>query len=450
MTHETRPNLIFIFADQFREESLPTRDQDVIAPNLQRLMDEGVTLSRTYTSNPVCTPARASMISGLYPHTHGLINNNLRLRTDITSIAHVYRDHGYRTGYIGKWHIDGEEKPGFVPPGPRRQGFDYWAAFNRGHNYWDSVYFRDEPEPIHGEGYEPDYQTDLALSFIKEHKEHPFCLFMSWGSPHTPFYPQEQSFDKRWEGLHPERIRLRPNVPESEAKTAREELAGYNTHITALDHNLGRVLDVLDEQGISDNTILVFTSDHGDMLGSHGLYRKGRPLEEASHIPFILKYSSKIERGIENEVMFHTVDFMPTLLALSGLNIPAEVQGKDLSQAIVLNDPTLGPDGVYIEGKMGQKEEFRAVRTKRHMLAIEVNDLKTTYLYDTEEDPYELNSLAGNPDVEEQERQLRKRLFRFAVETNDKVVVDRLKQLRFEKSSPVHVKEKARTIIGVK
>jgi arylsulfatase A-like enzyme len=426
MTTHTRPNLVFIFADQFREESLPSRDGDVVAPNLQRLMQEGVTLSRTYTSNPVCTPARASIISGLYSHTHGLIQNNLRLRTDLTSIAHVYREHGYRTGYIGKWHIDGEEKPGFVPPGPRRQGFDYWAAFNRGHNYWDSVYFRDEPQPIHAKGYEPDYQTDLAIDFIRDNMERPFCLFMSWGPPHTPFHPSEQHPDDRWEGLEPDHIRLRPNVPVQEEKTAREELAGYNTHITALDHNFGRIMDALEDQGLNGNTILVYTSDHGDMLGSLALYRKGQPLEESIHIPFIVKYPRELGQGIQNEVLFHTVDFMPTLLALSGLDIPENVQGRDLSQAITKGDPSLGPEAVYIEGKMGKEEEFRAIRSHRHLLSVKVSNLATTHLYDTTADPYQMNNLAGDPAVEELERQLRKRLFQFAFDTNDRKVTELL------------------------
>ncbi|CAG7613941.1 sulfatase [Paenibacillus allorhizosphaerae] len=428
MTNKTQQNLVFIFADQFREESLPIRDPNVIAPNLQKLIDEGISLTRTYTSNPVCTPARASIISGLYSHTHGLITNNLRLRTDITSIAHVYRDHGYRTGYIGKWHMDGEEKPGFVPPGPRRQGFDYWAAFNRGHNYWDSVYYRDEPVPIQAEGYEPDYQTDLAVSFIEDNKGVPFCLFMSWGPPHTPFHP-EQGRDDRWNDLQPDSIQLRPNVPANEANKARQELAGYNTHITALDQNLGKIIEALDVHGLSANTILVFTSDHGDMLGSQGLYRKGRPLEEAIHIPFIIRFPSKLGRGTENEALFHTVDFMPTLLALSGLEVPTAVQGNDLSQAIVQNDPNLGPEAVYIEGKMGQVEEFRAIRTKRHLLALELSSLKTTHLYDTAEDPFELNNKAGQSDSEPQERQLRHLLFTFAAEKQDRLVTERIEAL---------------------
>lgn len=427
MAHQTQPNLVFIFADQFREESLPTRDRDVVAPHLQRLIDQGVALSRTYTSNPVCTPARASMITGLYAHTHGLFTNNLQLRTDITSIAHVYRDHGYQTGYIGKWHIDGEEKPGFVPPGPRRQGFDYWAAFNRGHNYWDSVYYADTPEPIRGEGYEPDYQTGLALDFIKANKDRPFCLFMSWGPPHTPFHPKPDR-DSRWEGLQPEGVHLRPNVPETEAAKAREELAGYNTHITALDQNLGKVIDALDAYGLSDHTILVFTSDHGDLLGSLALYRKGQPLEEAVHIPFIIKYPDKLGSGIESGVLFHTVDFMPTLLALSGLPIPEGVQGKDRSQAIVRNDPELGPEAVYIQGKMGHPGEFRAVRTKRHLLAIEASSLATIHLYDTAADPYQLNNIAGQPESGALERELRGFLFRFAKDTQDTGITDRLNQ----------------------
>jgi arylsulfatase A-like enzyme len=427
LTHPSKPNLVFVFADQFRAESLPANDPDVQAPNLQRMADEGMTLTHTYSSNPVCSPARASIISGMYSHTHGLVNNNLRLRTDFTPIAQVYKDHGYATGYIGKWHVDGVEKPGFVPPGPRRQGFDDWAAFNRGHNYWSSVYFRDDPTPIPMAGYEPNYQTDLAIDYVKMHRERPFCLFMSWGPPHTPFYPQKEEQDERWEGLDPDRVSLRPNVPESDKTKASREIAGYNTHITALDDNIGRLLAALEEEGVADNTIFVFTSDHGDMLGSLGKYRKSLPEEESVHIPFIIRYPDHIQAGSTNDAMFQTVDFMPTLLALSGLSIPEGVQGTDVSRAILQNDAAIGPDAVYLEGKIGQPEQFRMLRTKRHMLAIHVVGLETVHLYDMDSDPYQLNNLVGSAEQAELERSLREQLFQWARKTQDEAVVSQLR-----------------------
>jgi arylsulfatase A-like enzyme len=390
------------------------------------MANEGMTLSHTYSSNPVCSPARASIISGMYSHTHGLVNNNLRLRTDLTPIAQVYKDNGYETGYIGKWHIDGVEKPGFVPPGPRRQGFDYWAAFNRGHSYWSSVYFRDDPAPISMGGYEPDYQTDFAIDYIQKHRDRPFCLFMSWGPPHTPFYPQKGEHDVRWEGLDPDSVSLRPNVPESDKREASREIAGYNTHITALDDNIGRLLDGLEEEGVADNTIFVFTSDHGDMLGSLGKYRKGLPEEEAVHIPFIIRYPGKIQAGSTNGAMFQTVDFMPTLLGLSGLSIPEGVQGADVSQSLLRNDSTLGPEAVYLEGKIGQQGEFRVLRTTRHMLAISATGLATTHLYDMNSDPYQLSNLAGLAEHAELERSLREQLFEWSAKTQDQTVVSQL------------------------
>ena len=166
------PNVLIVLADQLRGQALGCAgDPNVRSPSFDRLAAEGVLVERAFTTNPVCTPARAALLTGRYPHTTGLIHNNLRLPEAEVTFAEVLRERGYATGYIGKWHLDGEERPGFVPPGPRRQGFDYWAAFNRGHRHWDSIYYRDTAEPIHEGGYEPDYQTDLALEFIRGHRE---------------------------------------------------------------------------------------------------------------------------------------------------------------------------------------------------------------------------------------------------------------------------------------
>ena len=175
-----KPNVLFILADQWRAQTLPSAgDPDLIAPNLARLAREGVTFTRTYVSNPVSTPSRAALMTGRFPHACRMPHNDLLLPIEEKCIAQQLKQAGYSTGYIGKWHLDGEARPGFVPPGPHRRGFDYWAAFNRGHFYYNSTYYLDEDKPIRREGFEPDYQTDLAVDFIEKHKAGPFCLYVS-------------------------------------------------------------------------------------------------------------------------------------------------------------------------------------------------------------------------------------------------------------------------------
>jgi arylsulfatase A-like enzyme len=419
----TRPNVLILLPDQLRAQALHcAADPNVQSPHFDRLAAEGVQVRHSLTTNPVCTPARAALLTGRYPHATGLIHNNLRLPEEEITFAEVLRDQGYATGYIGKWHLDGEERPGFVPPGPRRQGFDYWAAFNRGHRYWDSVYFRDTPEPIHQSGYEPDYQTDLALEFVRAHRDRPFCLVLAWGPPHTPLTPPDHD-----RALYdPQRLELRPNVPPEEAARAREELAGYYGHITALDRNAGRLLDELDRLGLASRTLVVLTSDHGDLLGSHGLYRKGSPLEESARVPLLLRWPDGLPAGYEADVLAASVDLMPTLLALCGAPVPERVQGRDLSTWLRGAGAAPGqeaPDAVYLEGRMGRPEEWRAIRTRRHLLAVEVREpAAARYLFDLEADPYQQRNLAGAPQVAQVEVALMGRLRALARETGDRAL----------------------------
>src|SRR5687768_17373909 len=175
-----RPNLLFIVADEWRGQALPSAaDPDLIAPHLARLAKEGVDFRRAYTSYPVCCPSRAAMLTGKFPHAAGVPQNHRLLPLDQKTMSAELKRVGYRTGYIGKWHLDGRENPGFVPP-ERRRGFDYWAAYNVVHNHYDSVYLRDTPEPIRPGGFEPDYQTGLAIDFIRQESKQPFFLYLSW------------------------------------------------------------------------------------------------------------------------------------------------------------------------------------------------------------------------------------------------------------------------------
>lgn len=190
-----RPNVLFILADQWRHHAFAhAGDSNVRTPHFDTLADQSARWSRCYASNPVCTPNRSCIITGRLSHQHGMINNNFMLPPSEHCIAEVFTQAGYATHYVGKWHMDGADKPGFVPPGWRRRGYQSFEGFNRGHYYpTGSQYFTDSGDLLRPDAYEPTYQTDLAINFMKaQHAaDRPFYCHLSWGPPHTPYRPPE-------------------------------------------------------------------------------------------------------------------------------------------------------------------------------------------------------------------------------------------------------------------
>jgi len=390
MGNARRPNLLFVFADQMRQDAGFLGNREVRTLNLDRVAEEGVVFTNAVSTCPVCTPYRAALLTGKYPLTNGMVLNDLRLPVTERSIAHCFADAGYDTAYLGKWHLDGPHRGGFTPPGPRRQGFDYWAVANCTHDYLHSFYFRDDPQPIWIEGYDADHFTELAVQYIRDHAgRRPFCLFLSWGPPHDPcrLMPPEYLI---YDGAD---LTLRPNA----TATDRDELAGYYAHITALDRCFGRIDAVLAEAGIADDTILVFTSDHGDMLGSQGLQRKQKPWDESIMVPFVLRYPKAARAGRRVDTLLNAPDVMPTLLSLAGLPVPAAVEGQDLSPA-ALALPRDEPSSAFISNPCPFIEaipEWRGVRTCRYTY---VRTLEGPWLlYDNEADPFQLRNLVGDP-----------------------------------------------------
>lgn len=181
ITSKTRaadhPNILFVTADQMRAQALGCMGNiQVQTPNFDRLASEGVLFTNAISSFPVCTPARAMWFTGRYPTTTGVISNDIQLPPDEITSAEVLKGMGYKTVYIGKWHLDGPVRKGFTPPGLRRQGFDYWAAANICHDYFNAFYYMDSPEPIHIDGYQPDHETALAIQFLQDHRKDRFFL----------------------------------------------------------------------------------------------------------------------------------------------------------------------------------------------------------------------------------------------------------------------------------
>jgi arylsulfatase A-like enzyme len=387
----SRPNLVFILADQWRAQALPCAgDPDLVAPSLSRLAREGMHCRRAYATNPACSPSRASIITGRWPHACRVGRNDVLLPLDQPSIAAQLKQSGYATAYIGKWHLDGGEQPGFVPPGPRRRGFEYWAAFNRGHRYFNSTYFRDSTEPVRRDTFEPDYQTDLAVDFIRINRTRPFYLYLSWGPPHPPRTPlpsQTERYDPRQ--FHPA-----PNVPEHHVQQARDAMAKYYAFCSALDGNLGRLLESIDQAGVYGNTIVVFTSDHGDMLGSQGLEDSGQAFEESASIPLLIRFPGRLPAGRSTDLLISNADIMPTLLGWCGAAVPRAVQGRDLT-GILTNQQDARSESVYVQGQIGQPSEWRMVVRGLDKFIVNVA-MEVTGLYNLGQDPYEQRNLAGS------------------------------------------------------
>ncbi len=395
-----RPNIVLIMTDQMRGQAMGVAgDPNVRTPNIDALAAGGIYLPNTIANNPVCSPARATILTGTYPHGHGVIINDLRLAEDSLALSKVLADQGYATAFVGKWHLDGGHRlPGFVPPGPRRQGFAYWAANECNHNHFNSFYFRDDDTPIPIEKFETEVWMDETIRFIRANRDQPFFVWYACGPPHNP-YAAPPEFERLYD---PETITLRPNWQEGTRWGSREDIAKYYAAITAIDVEVGRLMRVLDELELTEDTIVLFTSDHGDMLGSQGLPFKSKPHAESIVVPGVVHYPRRIEPGRRSDLLFSHVDFMPTFLALCGLEVPEELHGRDLSPYLTGQRPSdaEGPEAVYLQQYEPRHwtdvpEAWRGVRTKRYTYAR--FEEEPWVLFDIENDPYEMNNLAEDP-----------------------------------------------------
>ncbi|MDO8587165.1 MAG: sulfatase [Armatimonadota bacterium] len=394
MRRKNRPNILFVFADQLRGSSLGHVGQEpVLTPNLDTFAGQGIRFTRAIANAPVCSPTRASLITGLHPLSHGIIANDIPLSPEVPSIAKSLEAHGYDTGYIGKWHLDLPDRTCFIPPGPRRQGFDFWAAHNCNHNYYESYYYRDDPEPIWNEGYEPAAQTDIAIDYLRRasRNEKPFCLFLSWGPPHCPYDHVPSRFREMYDA---DSLQVRPNAVDPD----RRIIAGYYAHITALDWSFGRLVSALDEAGLADDTLVIFTSDHGDMLFSQGRGWKCKPWAESVIVPFLARWPGRVPAGAVEGAPFGLVNVMPTLLSLCGAKIPEEVEGTAYPSLLTGEDgprPCSTPIHHFIKVTARSFPEWRGVVTERYTYARFQKE--PWVLYDDLSDHYQQRNLASDP-----------------------------------------------------
>ena len=421
---QKRPNVLFVMADQWRASAFGfAGNPDVQTPALDAFCNESIYLTNAVSSSPVCCPARASLMTGRRALSHGVFMNDISLNPKVDSLAKTFAKAGYTTGYIGKWHLDGHGRSAYIPPA-RRHGFTYWRAQECTHDYNHSPYYGDGQQKFHWPTYDADAQTLDAENFIRKQQSasRPFFLMLSWGPPHEPYQTAPEKYKLRYDRS---RIRLRPNVPLRCASRARRDLSGYYAHCTALDHCMGHLLNTLNTLHLADNTLVIFTSDHGDMLWSHGAEKKEQPWDESCRIPLLMRLPKSLgqtARALPATIV--TEDIMPTILGLCHLRSPKSVQGLDFSRYLCGgNNPSDGAALVLCPAPFGHwcrrlgGREYRALRTQRYTY---VRDLKGPWmLFDNQTDPYQQHNLVNSPGCANIQKQLDAWLSRKLKQTGD-------------------------------
>ncbi len=431
------PNLIVIYTDEHNFRTLGCyrdllseeeayvwgKGVEVETPHIDSLAQEGTLLTSFYVATPVCSPSRASIISGLYPHATGVPQNDLPLNDDLTTFAHVLSDEGYATSFIGKWHLDGTAKPGWAPE--RQFGFqenDY--MYNRGH--WKR--FVDTPEgpkvgawdkkgnPSYGlneadaRTFSTDYLMDKSIDFIRRNRDKPFAVMLSLPDPHGP-NTVRPPYDTRFAHFKyespqtmfksdletPKWVNKKSNNFIWEQSLKQQNMAAYFGMVQCIDDNVGKLLRFLEENELEEDTIVVLTSDHGDLAGEHRLHNKGVPYETSAGVAFIVKYPKDVaaRKVIRNPMT--SADFAPTVMNLMGFKgAMKQVHGMDLADDFRSSRKETKAERIVYIRATGFQPRWVASISDRYKLVYSIED--KPWLFDLEKDPMERINFAEDPE----------------------------------------------------
>ena len=444
---EEKPNIIYIFPDQFRNqamgfwnepeyaEHIGWKADPVSTPRLDGFADESIVFSRAVSNCPLSSPYRGIFLSGMYPEQNGITLNCMAerpessLREDAVCISDVLNANGYSCGYIGKLHADyptpnDPANPGHYvsdrnpewdayTPAERRHGYTYWYSYgtfdeHKNPHYWDTEGVRHDPKV-----WSVGHETDKAIEFLRNKngerkKDAPFFLTIAYNPPHSPYESLDDCMEEDYalyQDMSYSELYVRANADTTLTKA--DAARYYFANVTGVDREFGRLLDELKALGLDKNTIVVFTSDHGETMCSQGTYDpKNSIYTESFNVPFMIRYPEKIRPRVDS-TLFSTIDIMPTLLAMTGLKAetPATAQGRDLSPAILENGAECNiPDAaLYIRNVNGPKGDdgkvkgffpiARGIKTDRYTFEVAIKkdgSLSQVLLFDDINDPYQL------------------------------------------------------------
>ena len=446
-----KPNILILVTDEHNFRTLGcyreqlSREQAemwgpgtvVETPHLDRLASEGVICTRAYATAPVCSPCRAAMITGLYPQNTGVPTNNLSLRSDVPTLAQIAADHGYRTGFIGKWHLGGAGKPEWSPQVDG--GFqDTTYMFNRGH--WKkfaigsdgpSVAAKDKKgNPSYGvdgadeSSFSTDFLTDRTIEFVNQSSEQPFLAVVSYPDPHGPNNVRAP-YDKMFDHLRflAPRTYGRDDLPapkwlgagKNHAKFRGDQMSLYFGMVKCIDDNVGRLLETLEQSDRLDSTIILMTSDHGDLCYEHDRLNKGNPYEGSARVPMLLRFPDRFRPGTVYRDPVGTVDVTPTLLGIAGIESGSEFQGRDVTGRWS-GEHSAERDLIFLRNA-GTSPQWLAAVDARYKLVVSVND--RPWLFDNESDPDELLNFFGRPGTAEVSARLARGLLQYAEDCED-------------------------------
>ncbi len=475
-------NLLYIFTDQQRYDTLAAYGNRAIqTPHLNRLSQDCAIFDKTYVTQPVCTPSRGTLLTGLYPHNHRCVENNARLGEDVPTLAELIDDRDYAKGYIGKWHLGNEVI--------RQHGFDEWVSIE---DVYRPHYSKEEYRQVYSDyhhfllskGYLPDVETaddaifsrhfgtrlpeehsrpafvaDRSVEFIRENKERPFVLYTAFLEPHPPYnsaydlyydadqIPLPPLFHERLGDRVP--LRYQFNVkyqqqvgrqfPLNTEKAWRKLISHYWGAITLVDKSIGKILDCLKENGLWDRTVIVFTSDHGEMLGDYGMLQKMVMLESSVRVPLLVRLPSITDGGKRIASPVSQVDLLPTLIEAMGVRVRGQLDGRSLMPLIREEEGAPVRD-VFIEwtGEEGEQRWFTVNRdpavaerikqvygaTVRTVVTpdgwkLSLQSAGEHELYHLREDPSERVNLYGDERYGEKASELTEKIRRWQAETGD-------------------------------
>lgn len=438
-----RPNVLFIITDDQRADGMSCAGHSFLrTPHLDRLADEGARFENMFVTTSLCSPSRASFLSGLYASTHGVTNNFTDYPVALGSFPRRLQEEGYETAYIGKWHMgeDSDEK---------RPGFDYWVTHKGQGKYFDTT-FNVNGERVEKKGYYTRVLTDMVVEWLRRDRERPFCLCIGHKAPHGPFKP-EPRYQNAFEGVKveypasgfalegkPEWIRERldtwhgiygplygfrkdyPDRDPSGVAIFETFVKSYLATILSVDDSVGEVYRTLDDLGILDETLIIFTSDNPFLLGEHGMIDKRTMHEESIRIPLLVRYPPLVGRGLVVSRMVLSIDVAPSILDICGAPPLERTHGRSWKPLLEGRTDGWRTSWFYeydYEKQFPYTPNVRGVRTDRWKYVRYPHgdggpDRHRAELYDLQEDPGELRNLIDDPAQAERVTELRAELER--------------------------------------
>lgn len=421
-----QPNVIVFFTDQQRWDTTGVHGNPLeLTPNFDRMATKGTHVYNSFTCQPVCGPARSCLQTGMYATTTGCYANRIPLPEDAKTLAHYFRDAGYHTGYIGKWHLGTGGREAVIES--ERGGYQYWLGANAIELVSDSyntVVYDNDCDEVRLPGYRVDALTDAAIRYIDEHKEEPFFLFTSFLEPHhqnhLDDYAAPDGYRERYTG------RWTPPDLQTLGGSSGQHLGGYYGMVKRLDEALGRIFDTLKSLNLTDDTIVLFTSDHGCHFKTRNEEYKRSCHESSIRIPTAIQ-GPGFDGGGQLRELVSLVDLPPTLLDAAGIPVPEQMQGRSILP-LLRGEREEWPDDVFVQ--ISEFSVSRAVRSKRWKYGVTAPDKDgykdmgsdhyvEEYLYDLQVDPYELNNLIGLKSYKEVAKVMSDRLIRRMVEVGE-------------------------------